>query len=330
MWGDSGTSPADREESVALKYSNLRSFVALAAELNFGRAALHVHVTQSALSRHIQQLESNLGFNLLIRNTRNVQLTKQGEEFLTYARRAVAASEAATNQARRIRNGELGTIRIAYMELAALGEMPRIVHSFRKKYADVDIQINEVPSTKQISQILEDDVDIGFLIPVGTVEGLEYRPVQQDELSVVLHEDHALSRQSRIAASDLRDEVLLLGNREAWLPFRRAIEHWFHSRGIHPVEGQEAYSGYALLGLVGAGMGYTLHSSRLVKQLPQRVTMRHFQDEGPIIETVLAWNKNQTSKPVLNFIETALQVLQNTGEPTDGEQLRANEGKDGR
>ena len=80
----------DRRDAVELRL--LRAFVVLAEELNFGRAAERLHVTQPALSAQLRQLEDRLGFALFDRSTRRVTLTSQGATLLTPARTLLAES----------------------------------------------------------------------------------------------------------------------------------------------------------------------------------------------------------------------------------------------
>src|SRR4051794_39955712 len=86
---------------------HLRSFVAVAEEGNIGRAAQRLFITQPALSRQMQQLEHDVGADLLLRTPRGVQLTEPGAEFLERARVAVEAADDALAVVRRAPHGKL-------------------------------------------------------------------------------------------------------------------------------------------------------------------------------------------------------------------------------
>src|SRR5438128_8056439 len=102
--------PAEAGHSVPL--DTLASFVALADELHFTRAALRLHVAQPSLTKRIQQLERLLGVRLFVRTRRSVRLTSDGELLLDKARHVIRAADDLTATARRLVDGETGRLRI--------------------------------------------------------------------------------------------------------------------------------------------------------------------------------------------------------------------------
>ena len=106
---------------------NVHSFVTLAEELSFRRAAERLHLDQSALSRRIQKLESALGFRLLERTTREVSLTQAGRSFYEDNAHLLRDYESSIQLARRIAQGKLGSLNVGYMAFAATELMPAAV-----------------------------------------------------------------------------------------------------------------------------------------------------------------------------------------------------------
>src|SRR3982751_859397 len=90
----------------------LRTFVAVAEELNFTRAAERLHLAQQAVSRSVAQLERELGVELLERTTREVALTAAGAALLSDGRDVVASADAAFERASAVGRGTAGTVRI--------------------------------------------------------------------------------------------------------------------------------------------------------------------------------------------------------------------------
>ena len=101
-----------------LDLRRVRSFVTVAEELHFGRAAARLHVAQPALSQQVQQLEAELGVRLLNRTTRSVQLTDAGKAFLDEALQTLRLAERAENVARRASRGEIGRLAVGYLDFA--------------------------------------------------------------------------------------------------------------------------------------------------------------------------------------------------------------------
>src|SRR5689334_19080183 len=116
----------------------LASFVALADDLHYTRAADRLHVAQPALTKRIQQLEEALGTPLFARTRRAVKLTPAGELLLPHARHAVHAAEEFVQTARRIRDGQLGRLRIGFSPSAPHLVLPALMRAFRRRHPGVE------------------------------------------------------------------------------------------------------------------------------------------------------------------------------------------------
>src|SRR5580693_1905571 len=99
-----------------MEMRQLRYFVAIGEEQHYGRAARRLHVAQPALSRQVQDLEQELGFQLFERLPRGVRLSAAGKEFMEDARRILQDVQDAAIRASRIARGEIGTLRIGFTE----------------------------------------------------------------------------------------------------------------------------------------------------------------------------------------------------------------------
>ena len=104
--------------------NQLRCFVTVAEELHFGRAAARLNMTQPPLSRQIQVLEHIIDAPLLERTSRSVRLTPAGRSFLPEARRILKLAESASQVARRIALGKIGSLKIGYTAAASYGFLP--------------------------------------------------------------------------------------------------------------------------------------------------------------------------------------------------------------
>src|SRR5262245_8336625 len=96
-----------------MKLSHLRTFAAIADNGGFARAAVRLNLTQSAASRQIGALESELGVALFDRIGRRIQLTSEGDDLLRRARRLLADADAISERASALKGGQLGTLRVS-------------------------------------------------------------------------------------------------------------------------------------------------------------------------------------------------------------------------
>ena len=131
----------------------LRYFVAVAEELHFRRAAERLHISQPPLSQQIRALEDELGFALLMRTRRRVQLTPAGEAFLRDARALLGELDGAVATARRIDAGQTGRLRVDFVGSALLSIVPGTVERFRRSRPGVAIELRERSTVDQLRAV---------------------------------------------------------------------------------------------------------------------------------------------------------------------------------
>ena len=136
----------------------LASFVALAGDLHYTRAAERLHVAQPALTKRIQQLERAIGTALFARTRRAVSLTPAGELLLPRARQVLQAAAEFSTAARRVSDGEVGRLRIGFSPSAPHLVLPALMRAFRKRHPSIDCVLTELPSEAQVEQILGGDL----------------------------------------------------------------------------------------------------------------------------------------------------------------------------
>ena len=128
-----------------MELRQLRYFVAVAEELHFRRAAARLHISQPPLSQQIRALEDELGFALLVRTRRRVELTPAGEAFLRDARALLGELDGAVATARRIDAGQTGRLRINFVGSALFSIVPGTVERFRRSRPAVEFELRERP-----------------------------------------------------------------------------------------------------------------------------------------------------------------------------------------
>jgi DNA-binding transcriptional LysR family regulator len=133
----------------------LRSFIAVAEELHFGRAAKLVNLSQPALSLQISGMEDELQVKLFVRNRRKTELTQAGEVFLQEARDVLQRTEQAITTVRRAALGQVGTLRIGFISTAAAVITPPLVKQFRERYTHVELDLRNVLTRDQLIQLQE-------------------------------------------------------------------------------------------------------------------------------------------------------------------------------
>jgi DNA-binding transcriptional LysR family regulator len=242
-----------------LPHDLIASFVALAEELHFTRAAERLHLAQPALTKRIQQLEERLGVRLFSRTRRSVQLTPTGELLLTQARGVLQATEAFAATARRVREGEVGRLRIGFSPSAPHHVLPALMRTFRKRRPSVECVLTELPSDLQVAQLLAGDLDVGILRPPHAVPArLACAPFLEESFVAVLPRDHTLASRRAVALSDLAHEPFVLIARRVVAAVHDQILGACAAAGFTPHPMREATHVHAVVALVAAGCGVSI------------------------------------------------------------------------
>jgi DNA-binding transcriptional LysR family regulator len=249
----------------------LRAFVAVAAELNFRRAAERMHTSQPPLSRQIKALEETLGVRLFDRQTRKVALTAAGQAFLPEAQRLLTNVEAARRAAVEAMTGESGTIGFGYIEPAAYDVLPRVLPRFRALFPKVDLELHEMLSSEAERALYNRTIEIALLRPPVELAGLELHVIYADRLVAALPEDHPLAGRT-ISLSALADESFVTYSSRRASGIQTATLQACAAGGFSPEIVSLASSTPMLLSLVAAGRGVGLipHQYAMVPRLGVR------------------------------------------------------------
>src|SRR6478672_11658830 len=141
----------------------LRSFLAVADELHFGRAAERLHVAQPPLSRTIKQLEHQLGTRLFDRNTRSVRLTASGDALVAPAKEVLAALRRAEIAVRSADDGEAGVVRIAFAGMSTHPHVARLARVVRSQRPGIQLELSSQNFAQPaMKKLVQGDTDIAL------------------------------------------------------------------------------------------------------------------------------------------------------------------------
>ncbi|WP_433875399.1 LysR family transcriptional regulator [Sinomonas atrocyanea] len=189
----------------------LASFVAVAHELNYSRAAESLHLSHPAVSQHIRQLEASVRVKLVERSTRAVALTRAGLAFLPLAQDVLARTDQAVRAARNSERDDHGIVRIGFaggMGAPAVADISRLV---RRRHPGIELRFTAHLGSTQVMDLLTTDaLDIGFTAGQRTVHGLRARVVADDPPGIAVATDHLLAAAPSVELASLADEPFVL------------------------------------------------------------------------------------------------------------------------
>jgi DNA-binding transcriptional LysR family regulator len=234
---------------------HLRSFLAVAQELHFGRAAARLHISQPPLSQQIRRLEDELGARLFHRTKRRVELTPAGLAFLTEARQTLAQAERAVRAAQRAERGELGEIVVGYVTSATYGPLPDVIRMFRKRFPDVDLRLQNLRSVQQRHALVDRQIDVGFVRPQAADPRLIYETIWRESVVVALPGNHPLTQRTIVDVSDLATEAFVLVAPEDAAALYDQVFALCRSAGFTPHVVHRVGDVQMAIALVAAGLG---------------------------------------------------------------------------
>jgi DNA-binding transcriptional LysR family regulator len=283
----------------------LRYFVTVAEELHFGRAAVRLHMTQPPLSQAIAALEDGLGTALFLRNRRTVALTPAGSALLPEARRILSEAALLPDLARRAASGEAGRLALAFITSADYSVLPPFLRRYSERYPGVQLVLQEATSDVQVDELLRGRIDAGLLIPPLPDRAraeLDYMKVL-DEPLILCAPAGLLRRKGPVALRNLPPLPLIVFPREISPALHDAILSCFRAAGITPAIGQQAIQMQTIVSLVSAGMGLALVPQSVSNLMRPGVEYRALADATPLVETGIAWRRDNPSPVLKGFLE---------------------------
>ncbi len=193
-----------------IELSHLRAVVMLAEELNFGRAAERLSMSQPPLTRLVAEVEKGVGARLFERTTRRVALTLVGEIFVAEARATLARMEAAMQAVSAAARRQAGHLRLAYTPLALQTVLPRLLVTLRERDHDAHIDLIELWGEAQTEALLSGRVDLAFAD--GPPARAEFGSVclHQEPLGLLVPEGHPLAARAAATLEDIGETPLIL------------------------------------------------------------------------------------------------------------------------
>lgn len=294
-----------------MELRHLRYFVAVAEELHFGRAAERLHIAQPPLSRQIRDLEREVGTPLFERVARGAELTAAGRAFLPQARLTLSQAERATRTAQRAALGEIGRLRLGFIDAATYSAiLPNVLAFFRMHLPLIGLSLFEMDSAQQEDALREGRIDLGILQspPPDAERWLRVDRVYTDALVAAVPETHRFAARSRIALADLATDSFVLFPRSVDPALYDEIIARCRSAGFSPRVVQEAAGWHTLAGLVGAGVGVAFVPRALSKIRRPGVVYRQIRDLSVEMAMFAVWKKEEKS-PVRERFVTALRAV---------------------
>jgi DNA-binding transcriptional LysR family regulator len=297
-----------------MDFRHLRAFIAVAEESSVTKAAERLHISQPPLSRHIKQLEGELGITLFVRHRQGVRLTDAGHSLLEKARVLASAAADFYESAGQSTRHDSNRVRLG-IAWGLWETVNRIRVASARQFANVTIEATDVLCAEQYNEQLKNGaLDVVFGRPFFDQTMLEAVVLFQERVLAVMSEDNPLASRKTLRIRDLACEPLLQYDRHLMPYLYDKVLDLYAKAGVTPKMIPTPEAGphnQAGLMLVASGKGvYVCMGIPLTSPHPlSGIAVVPISDPDATLDVCVAWRKGETSPVVRQFLNCVWQVF---------------------
>ncbi len=294
---------------LGVEVRHLAALEAVSRAGSFGRAAVELGYTQSAVSQQVAALERIVGEKLVERpgGPRAVSMTEAGTLLLRHAEAIVNRLDAARADMAALRAGETGTLRVGTYQSIGTRVLPEVMRRFRAEWPKIELGLSEPSTDPELYGAIESGrLDLAFCsapLPDGPFEALE---LMRDQYVLLLPADHAAAGLAEVSLADLGD-LALIGSSSC--PSGIEAERILHEAGLSVEYAFRSDDNGTLQGLVAAGFGAAFVPLLAVSPGDDRVRVRRMEPPVPPRVLAVVWHRDRHRTPFARaFVEIAQAV----------------------
>ncbi|WP_116788647.1 LysR family transcriptional regulator [Flavobacterium psychrotrophum] len=280
----------------------LKYFLALAKELHFWNTAAKMNITQSALSRQIQSLESELGLQLFYRNKRSVKLTPAGKFLQDKWSEEINQLESMHRLARQIHLGEQGTIRIAHPDSISSSILPDFVSKVTNAFPKLQLELLQLPYESQEDYLKNYRIDLTFTRDITPSSNISSRKIHSENLCLAVPENHTFSALKHISPKNLEGQKFLLTTGDYNSSYNTLVTQVLKSYNVVPESYIRCEFGSTIMSMIKKGLGisilpqsYQLHEVAGIRFIPLPF----------MTDLYINWRKDDPNPILNNLLELA-------------------------
>lgn len=283
----------------------IKNFLKLSEELHYWNTANKTNITQSALSRQIQAMETELNLKLFERSKRKVKLTAAGE-FLRDKYAGLMDEFKFVHQfAKKIDLGELGTIRIAHPDSISFSILPKILDSIANRFPNLQVELTQLLYENEQQFLKEYKIDLAFTRDINRLNNVSSKKIQTDSLSLVLPVNHPIRHFDDIEKSKLQLEKFILPMDDTQSSYNEIINLVFDFLGFVPQNYYRSDFGSTIMGLVTNNLGIAILPSSFLRHASPGI---HFVELPIKTDLYISW-RSDDNNPVLTNIIAIIESL---------------------
>ena len=273
-----------------MELRHFRYFLAVAEALNFTKAAALLRVAQPALSRRVQDLEDEIGVDLLKRSPRGVVLTAEGKVFLEKTRQLLKLADESVEQVRALARGEEGELHMGYAPAPTVEILPPALAAFQKAFPRVRVLLHDFSEQELIEGLRNGRLELA-LMPRGTGSqsvDLEFETLRSYPICVAVAPTHRFARLKTITLEMVATEAMIGFNRKDYPEYYVGLDRIFEPLGIKPRVVVECDSSSSLITEIETGRGVAIASPVLRHASGKRLLYRPLTGTTEVLSVGIA------------------------------------------
>ena len=265
-----------------MELRHLRYFTAVAEALNFTRAAAQLRVVQPALSRQIQDLEEELGVDLLRRSPRGVTLTAEGRLFLEETRELLKRADESVARVRALARGEYGELHVGYAPSPPVEVLPPALAAFQKAAPRVRVVLHDLASDEMIARLLDGTLHLGITVEPGAeVSGdIHFEELRRYPFCIALAAGHPFARKKSVTLAEVATQPLVGLSRRDYTEYHQMLDRLFAPVKTRPRIAVECDGSTSMLTELEAGNAIGIVSDLFRRIAGRRLVYRRVSDSN--------------------------------------------------
>jgi DNA-binding transcriptional LysR family regulator len=283
----------------------LRAFLIALEEGSLNRAAARLRMSQSALSRQMQALETEIGGALLERTAAGVRPTDAGHALASSLPGVLTQYDAAIAEARRLARGQRDLVRVGYLGSAAQMFLDPALSAMRRAYPEVKVKLLDLSPGEQIAALRKGEIDLALIGQEGALLSTEFYTRKLTTLPVVavMPTDHPLASRKQIWLKELCGERFISSPEEDVPGRDRWITQLCRRAGFRPRFVQEAASLSNMFTLIGSEGAVTLVPAYLKSFPVAGVAMVQLSDTKATWDFLVVWQRGRTANSLRALLD---------------------------
>lgn len=219
------------------------------------RAAETLHLTQSALSHQLKELETELAIPVFHRKGKRLELTEEGVRFLAASEKVLTELNSLEVDIRHIREGASGTLRVTTQCYTAYHWLPRIIKYFKKTSPGMIIHVVSEATGVPLEYLLKGDLDIAIVRTKLDNSRINYEPIFEDQVFAIVSKQHPIASKKRVIPSDFQDQELFLPYNDPASGNVPVVENLLRAHHVTPRHIHKIHYTDAIIEMVDANLG---------------------------------------------------------------------------